>query len=181
MNLHKIMDNLDLQSKGIWFPITFGVIVLLFALFMPKRLSWREFYLTFGLVGWIGWMSDIFIGITLDWFDLGIPNKIGLADIISIGIIPSALSVIFLNYYEEKRKWLYAIGFTALSFAFEWVAVQVGYMKLHGWNTWWSLPVYIFVYGFFLPWHIKLIRKEYGGNGNVDEEFNLNLFKEKAR
>lgn len=181
MKIHEIIDRLDLQSQGIWFPITFGFIVLLFALFMPKRLRWREFYLTFFLVGWVGWMADIFMGITLDLFDLGEPNRIGFADVISLGIIPSALSVIFLNYYKDTRKWFYVIGFTVLSSAFEWVAVQVGYMRLHGWHTWWSIPVYLFVYGVFLPWHLKLLRKEYGDHGNVDKEFNLNLFKKKAR
>lgn len=35
--MHSIIQNLDLSARGIWFPISVGLLLLFFALFMPKR------------------------------------------------------------------------------------------------------------------------------------------------
>ncbi len=40
------IQNLDLSAKGIWFPITLGIISLIYIFFMPKRLTWRESQVT---------------------------------------------------------------------------------------------------------------------------------------
>ncbi|WP_134703695.1 hypothetical protein [Ammoniphilus sp. YIM 78166] len=181
MELEKLIENLDF-AKGVWLPILFGIIVFLFALFMPKRISWRDIYVTFGLITGLAWMLDVFIGAIIDSFDLGEPQAIGIGDIISVGIIPSSLAVIFLNYYKSEKKWFHVILFSVISVAFEWGSVQVGFMKLHGWNTWWSIPVYLFMFGFYLPWHLKFIRGAYNDDGNSDRKFSLKLNgKEKAR
>ena len=154
-----VVENLDLSAKGIWFPIILGIIVLIFMLFMPKRLTWREIYLTFGVGAFISSISDIVIvGAILDLFNLGNPIKYGLGDLMSYAVIAPCYAVIFLNYYKPEKKWLYVLLFTLISVVSEWILVQVGYMKLKGWQTWWSIPVYLVVFGFWLPWHLNLIR-----------------------
>ncbi len=165
----KILEKMDLTAVGIWFPISVGIALFLFMLFMPKRLSWREIYLTFGTVGYVTWVIDLpFMAAYFDLFDVGAPKVPGIGDVITYGVIPSLLAVIFLNYFKHEKKWRYVAGFTLLSFLFEWALVQVGYMNLKGWVTWWSIPVYFFVYGFWLPWHLGLMRKL---NGVEDKKY----------
>lgn len=158
--MEKFIQNLDLSAKGVWFPIVLGVVSLLYMLFMPKRLSWREIYLTYGVGAFLAITMDIIImGGQIDVFDLGDPKKEGIGDIMSYGVSAPCYAVIFLNYLKQEKKWMYVVLFTLLSFLSEWILVQVEFMKLKGWNTWWSLPVYIVIFGFWLPWHLNLIRK----------------------
>ncbi|WP_223596773.1 hypothetical protein [Neobacillus bataviensis] len=160
--MEKFIQNLDLSSKGLWFPITLGTIFLIYILFMPKRLSWGEIYFIFGTTGFVAITIDVFIMLNyLDVFDLGRdPKQEGIGDFICYGIIPSCFAVIFLNYFRQEKKWIYVTIFTILSSLSEWLLVQVEYMKLKGWHTWWSIPVFIIVFGFWLPWQLRLIRKE---------------------
>ncbi|OHR69749.1 hypothetical protein HMPREF3291_00375 [Bacillus sp. HMSC76G11] len=151
------LKDLDLLAKGVWYPITVSIITILFMLFMPKRISWRDIYITFGVGGYLTWMIDSGMN-QIDIFHLADPQKVGVGDVISYGIIPSALAVIYLNYLKFDSKWWLVILFTGLSFFLEWGMVQSGYMKLNGWHTWWSIPVYLIVYGLWLPWHLKFIR-----------------------
>lgn len=88
--------------------------IISFKLFMPKRLSWREILFTFGLIGYITWMIDANVTYTLDIFDMGKKNMVGLGDVITLGIIPSSLAVIYLNFFKQGKKWLYAVLFTAI-------------------------------------------------------------------
>lgn len=160
--MEKFIQNLDLSSKGIWFPITLGIAALVYIFLMPKRLTWREIYFTFGTISYVALSVDAFFMMNyLDVFDLGKePKQEGIGDYITYGIIPSCFAIIFLNYLKEEKKWTYVFLFTLLSFLSEWMLVQVGYMKLKGWHTWWSIPVFIIAYRFWLPWHLRLIRKK---------------------
>ncbi|QGH35291.1 hypothetical protein GI584_15080 [Gracilibacillus salitolerans] len=160
--MEKFIQNMDLSAKGIWLPIILGVIALAYMLFMPKRLSWREIYFTFGVGAFLSVTVDIVImGSILDAFDLGDAKKEGIGDLMSYGVAAPCFAVIFLNYFKQEKKWMYVILFTLISLLSEWLLVQVGFMKLKWWQTWWSIPVYIAIFGFWLPWHLRLIRKEY--------------------
>jgi hypothetical protein len=160
--MEKIIKNLDLQSEGVWYALAWGTVSLIIMLFMRKRISWREIFFIFGVIGYITWMIDMVVAKTFDLFDLGNPKIEGLGDIFTFGIIPSALSVIFLNYYKPENKWGLAVLFSALSFLFEWGMVQVGYMKLKDWTTWWSIPVYLVMYVLVIPWILDFLRKDRG-------------------
>jgi hypothetical protein len=166
--MNGFIERLDLQQPGIWFPFVVSAILLFFILLMPKRqLNWRGIYLTFGVIGYVALILDInIVGIYLDWFDLGNPKIEGLGDFTTYGIIPSCLAVAFLNYFDRKGKWLYVAFFTLISFLFEWELTQVGYMKLKGWQSWYSIPVYILVYGWWLPWHLELMQKLHNRTGD---------------
>ncbi|WP_102274113.1 hypothetical protein [Cytobacillus massiliigabonensis] len=145
-------------GQGWWYPAILSIILLLIVFFMPKkRISWKEVYITFGVIGYIVWMVDMTIAAPFDLFDIGNPQKEGLPEITLFGIIPSCLSVIYLNLFEKDRKWFLVILFFILSLTLEWLATRVGLMK--HWNTWWSSPVHFIAYAFYLPWHLKFIRK----------------------
>ncbi len=160
--MEKFIHNLDLTSKGVWFPIVLGIISTVYLIFMPKRLSWREIYFIYGVSAFVAITLDVIIlGSQIDLFDLGSPDTEGIGDLFSYGLVAPSFAIIFLNYLKPDKIWLYVIGFTLLSFSFEWLLVQLGYMKLKGWNTVWSIFVYILVYRYWLPWQLRLLRKVY--------------------
>jgi hypothetical protein len=147
-------------TQGWWYPAVLSLILLLFVIFMPKRISWKEIYITFGVIGFIVWMTDMTLAVPFDIFDLGNPKKEGLPEILLFGIIPSCLAVIFLNYYNQDKKWFWVILFVITSLILEWLTVKVGLMKLKLWKTWWSTPVHFLAYSWYLPWHLKFIRRK---------------------
>ncbi|MBP2626934.1 MAG: hypothetical protein H6Q68_1645 [Firmicutes bacterium] len=63
-----LIQNLDLQQQGIWFPLVVGIILLLFILLMPKRqINWPGIYLTVGVIGYVALILDI--NIVASYFD----------------------------------------------------------------------------------------------------------------
>jgi hypothetical protein len=104
-------------------------------------------------------MTDMTLAVPFDIFDLGDPKKEGLPEILLYGIIPSCLAIIYLNYYKHDKKWFYVILFVILSLTLEWLTVKVGLMQLKHWKTWWSTPVHFLTYSWYLPWHLKFIRR----------------------
>lgn len=163
--MDKIKDGMDLAAPGLWFPLAVGAAGLLFILLMPKRrLTWQGVYLTFGVVAAVALSMDVIIvGKYFDVFDLGAQYQEGIGDLASSGTIPASIAVIYLNYYDPKRKWLYVASFTVMSFLFELVLTQVGYMKLKGWQTVYSLPFYIAIFSLWLPWHYETMKKACAG------------------
>lgn len=125
---------------------------------MPKSLKKSEIYFTFGVVGFVALILDVFVlATTLDVFDLGNQHIVGAGDIISYGIISPCMAIIFLNFYKKKNKWIYVSIFTLISFLHEIILVIIGYMKLHGWNSIFSIPAHIISYGYWFPFHLKLM------------------------
>lgn len=102
-------------SQGWWYPAILGTALLLFILIMPKRLSWKEIYITFGIIGFIVWMVDITLAVPFDIFDIGDPKKEGISELFLYGVIPSCLSVIYLNFFTQSKKW----SFVSLQIAYE--------------------------------------------------------------
>lgn len=123
---------------------------------MPKRISWSRIIIVFCVIGYIVWMVDITLAIPFDLFDIGVKGKQGLPELTLCGIIPSSISVIYVNYYKEEQRWGYVAVFTTISFILEWLTVQVGLMKLIAWSTYWSLPVHFGAYAYLLPWLLQL-------------------------
>ncbi|MCE4051479.1 MULTISPECIES: hypothetical protein [Bacillaceae] len=158
--MHEIIDNLDLSSKGLWFPVTVSIVLVLSVLIIPKKISWRDIYITFGVVGFATWLSDGILARAFDLFDIGNPKKAGLGDILSYTLIPTSLSILFLNFLHSKNKWMLTSWFTLAAFLIQFGMVQLGYMTFKGWNGYISIIVYVFAFGFLLPWHLKFITNE---------------------
>lgn len=158
--MDKIIQNLDIQQPGIWFPLMVAVILLVLIILMPKRqITRRGMYITFGVVGYVGLVLDVnLLGTYFDWFDLGSRTTEGIGDLASYGIIPPCLAILYLNYLNRKNFWQYVTLFSVISLLFEIVLTQVGYMTLKGWRHWYSVPVFILIYGVWLPWHYKILQ-----------------------
>jgi hypothetical protein len=148
-------------GQGWWYPAILGSVLFLIVLLMPKvRINWKEIYITFGIIGYIVWMIDTTIAVPFDIFDINHPKKTGLSEIILYGVIPSCLSIIYLNLYKREKKWTLVTFFVIISFILEWLTSKVGVMK-GAWQIWWSIPIFLVAYAFFLPWHLKFIRKKW--------------------
>ena len=153
------MKNLDLYAQGTWLPILISLLLLIYALFMDKKeISWREFYVTFGTIGYFAWISDSILGKMLNLVDFGHPKITGVGEFLSYSLIPSSIAVIYLNYLDKTNKWKLTIIFTIISILIEWGMRSVGYMKPHGWSFFISIPLYFVVFAFLLPLHRKWIK-----------------------
>ncbi|WP_026573033.1 hypothetical protein [Bacillus sp. UNC438CL73TsuS30] len=157
--MNSLSRNLDLQAQGNWLPIVISLLLFLYALFIPKKeIGWREFYVTFGIIGYIAWISDSVLGKMLNLVDFGNPKVTGIGEFLSYSLIPSSLSVIYLNYLKKTNRWMLAIIFILISTLIEWGMRKVGYMKTNGWSFIISVPLYFVVFSLLLPLHKKLIR-----------------------
>jgi len=159
--MQQFIENLDLGAKGLWFPVTASILFALTVLIISKKhISWREIYITFGIVGFVTWFSDGLIARELDLFDIGDTNKAGIGDVLSYTFIPTSLAILYLNYLTKNNKWKLTLCFTLIALLIEFGMVYVGYLKFKGWNWLASIIVFLLAFGFLLPIHIKLIRKE---------------------
>lgn len=156
--MDRLVDILDF-SPGWWYPVSLGIIMSLIILWMPKRISREEIYLTIGVIAAIVWTTDSIVGFLIDLFDIGKKHNIGLPELFFYSVIPSCFAVIYLNVYHENKRLQYTIIFVALSLLAEWIAVLTGIMKLVHWNTLYSTPVYLVVYYYYLPLHLRLMRR----------------------
>ncbi|KKI92884.1 hypothetical protein WQ54_06785 [Bacillus sp. SA1-12] len=159
--MQEFIKNLDLGAKGMWFPVLVSILLAVIVLFIPKKnISWREIYITFGVVGFVTWFSDGLIAREFNLIDLGNPNKAGLGDTLLYTFVPSSLAILHLNYLTKNNKWKLTIMFTVISLLIEFGIIYVEYMNYKGWNWFISLIVYLIVFGFLLPIHMKIIRNE---------------------
>ena len=157
--LNSIIKNLDLHAPGTWQAVVLSLLLFLYALLMPKKeIGWRDFYITFGVVGFFAWISDIVTAKVLDLVDFGHPKITGIGEFLSYSLIPSSLSVIYLNYFKKTNKWILVITFIIIATLVEWVLRKAGYVKVHGWSFFISIPLYFVVFSFLLPLHSKLIK-----------------------
>jgi hypothetical protein len=157
MEVKKMNFNIPLH-EGWWFPVTIECILLLIIIFMPKKLTWKEIFIIFNIVGYLIFLVDTIAGRYLDIFDIGNPKNEGISELILYAFIPSSLSVIFLNFYNKNKNWILVIFFTLLSLALEYFAEVVGIFKPKKWNILFSIPIYFFAFKIYLPWILNIIR-----------------------
>ncbi|MDF2921840.1 MAG: hypothetical protein K0R57_754 [Paenibacillaceae bacterium] len=156
----EVVKRLDLYAKGAWLVYGIGALLLVLALFFRRKLTWREYYITFGIMAAAGWLGNIVFFFQLDLLDSGDPSIGGIADIIVFTIAPSCIALLYLNVYNPRRKWIFSLSFSLLSLLLEYILVVAGFLIQKGWHTWYSIPLYFLFYHFGLPWHLQYIRQE---------------------
>jgi hypothetical protein len=143
-----------------WYPLTSIVLLSIIVLFMPKKMTWREIYLTFGIIGVLTWMSESFIDDIYQAFQLGPSPKTSITDFLFVSFVPECIGIIFLNFLPKEESWFYRFSWVIGSFLFEWGTVASGYMINKWWRNWYSIPVYLVIFLFFLPWHLQFMRRQ---------------------
>lgn len=157
--LNKIIENLDIHAKGIWVPIVWAVLLLIMVLFMPKeKMNGLQIYCTYGVISAITWIANSVFAIYLDWVDFGRGESTGIGELLTYALIPSSLAIWFLNKLHRDKRMKRTLLFALLSLFIEWTCHISGFMEYKGWNLLYSIPVYIIIYYFFLPFHYRLIK-----------------------
>jgi hypothetical protein len=162
-----MLSNMDFYTQGLWFAALVSVLLALYLALMPKRLRGSSMLFVYLSIGFVAFLIDTLLGIIVDLFDIGAPQLSSLPEVLNYGVVPPLLAVIFLNHAVNGSKWVPVLLFTALSSLYEWSAVRVGLMRLHGWQPWMSIPVYLVIYGLVLPWAARQLGEEEKGNGSV--------------
>ncbi|BBN99685.1 hypothetical protein [Sporolactobacillus terrae] len=156
--MHIFFTRMDLQAKGIWFPLLIALLLILYVLVMKKRqLTWRQIYMTFGVVCGAAWILDIISAIYFETFVYGSNHGIGIADLLVISTVPSCLAIIYLNYWTVARRWVLPILFTLISLLIEWLAITAGYYRHLYWGMHYSLINFFIIYRWLLPLHKRAI------------------------
>jgi hypothetical protein len=158
---NEVINRLDLTPEGAWLVYLAGAILIPLSLLLKKHLTWKEWYVTFGIVGFLAWLGNIVMFYQLDLLDSGKPTIGSIPDIIMFAISPACVSVIYCNYLtSSKSKWGVALVFTLGSLITEYLLVNVGFLVQKGWKVWYSIPFYLLMYFLYLPLHIKYIKGE---------------------
>lgn len=144
-----------------WYAYTLVGIFLLILLFMPKRLTLKEMYYSAGIVGFGAWLGNALVGDVFRAFRIGPSANTYVIDYIFISFIPLAIGLIYLNFLTKYKSTLYKWLWVVVAYLLEWGTVASGYMVSKGWKTWYSIPVFILVFVFYLPWHLKYMRNEH--------------------
>jgi hypothetical protein len=155
----EVLNRLDLTPEGAWLVYLAGAVLMPLSLVLKKHLKWKEWYVTFMVLGSIGWLGNILFFYQLDLLDSGKPSIGSIPDTIMFFITPACVGVIFFNFFTSIRyKWVVSATFTIGSLIAEYLLVIVGFLGQKGWEIWYSIPIYIVLYFLFLPWHIKFVR-----------------------
>ncbi|ALC81912.1 MULTISPECIES: hypothetical protein [Bacillus] len=149
------------KVEGEWYVWILGVALLLIVLFMPKKnLTWTGIFVTLGVAGDITWLADTVAAVPIDLFDIAKKNTTELSDTFLLTFVPASIATIYVNFYIPQKKWVFTVFFTFLSFLLESGLVQVGYMKNIYWETWYGIPIYFVLFGFFFPWLLRILSKK---------------------
>ncbi|RAV05060.1 hypothetical protein DQG13_04040 [Paenibacillus sp. YN15] len=154
----QVVQRLDLPAKGAWLVYGLGTLLVLLALLLRRKLTWREYYVTFGIMATAGWLGNIVLFFQLDLLDSGDPSIGGIADIIVFTLAPSSIALLYLNFYKPNIKWIISLIFTGMAFVMEYCLTALGFFTQKGWHVWYSIPLYFVLFFFFLPWHLRYVR-----------------------
>lgn len=137
----------------------FSAVVLILNLLiiglMPKHVTRKEIYITWGILSAIAIYTDLIFGHTLsDLFDFG-PPGVQFWDLIFEATLDPSFGIIFINFMPVHRKKFipYLLFWVAFSLCFEWLSVKVHYLNYKGWSLLYSAPIYLMVF-LYLRWHL---------------------------
>ncbi|MGM0852871.1 MAG: hypothetical protein ACQEWI_09730 [Bacillota bacterium] len=135
----------------VWGLILFLVVALMI---MPKRLTVRENFIMFPLVGYFAAGAHILVGIMLDFVDVGPTKSVEFSDFVLVAFAPSFIALLFLNFMKPEKPVFYVLVWTIFSFFLEILLSFNDYMKYFEWKIWYSIPVYVVAF-FLLHWFFQ--------------------------
>ncbi|MBP1156960.1 MULTISPECIES: hypothetical protein [unclassified Paenibacillus] len=169
-----VLQRLDLHAKGAWLVYIGGTILFLSSIVFKRKLTWREWYITFGVVGLLAWIGNIIFFFQLDLLDSGDPSIGGIPDLFMFTLAPPSIALLYLNFVTTRNKWILTSLFVGFSLVFEYLLVKAGFLIQKGWHVWYSIPFYFLFFHVFLPWHLHYIRGEEALNKEVQSLLQTN-------
>jgi hypothetical protein len=137
------------------------IIFLLVIFFMPKRLTFIEYYTTTAVSIIIQLITDYILENIYGLYGYFVSGA-DWASLLVIFFLYPPMNLIFLNFYpfvsKISRKLLYILSFSAFAVIYEWLTLIVGVFYYTGWKLWYSAALYPFIFGILLL-SLKLVRK----------------------
>ncbi|WP_307290720.1 CBO0543 family protein [Bacillus sp. SORGH_AS_0510] len=139
----------------------FLILYNMFAIFMKKRISYFEIYITSFFAIAFGRTVDAIFDVMykLYWFLDKEPDWPGL--FAQFLIYPST-NAIFLNFFPFKKrmtsKFLYIFAWTVFSLLIELLSLKTGFFTYNGWKMWYSAAFYPLTF-LVLFLNLKITRK----------------------
>lgn len=142
------------------FPYITLAITIAIIWFMPKQLSRKEIYITWGFMAALTVYTDLSFGAVLDLYDFGNSPKIDFYDLPLQATLPASFAIIFLNFMPQRKIHfvIYLILTVLFSLIYEWISLLTEYLVYKGWKMWYSIPFYV-IGMLFLRWHLFFLRK----------------------
>lgn len=150
-----VLKRLDFRAKGSWFIYVTGSILFSLSIYTTKNITNREWMILFSMVGFYGWMANVILFFILDLMDSGDPSIGGVPDIFMFVIGPASMAILFLN---QPKKVIRILIFSLISYLIEYCLARLGFLKLKGWKPYYSIPFYLLIFAFVLPWILNIIR-----------------------
>ncbi|MCD7034084.1 hypothetical protein LRR81_07550 [Metabacillus sp. GX 13764] len=134
------------------FVLIAGFIIMFLVLFLPRRLLLAEIIMIWFFNYFLAELADFTLARPpldlyhfndtryYDWFDL----------ILYVFLYPPA-AYLFVHCYEKfrfrgKKLLLYILLFAIVTTILEGISAYFGVFTYNGWKTWYSIPVYCFIY-----------------------------------
>lgn len=148
------------MHAGNWFAYFSAAAAVAALIFLPKRLTGKEIYITYFVMIALTIYTDLCFGLLLDLYDF-INADVSLSDLILQIALPPTAGVLALNFMPSGPKLfvLYLVTAVAAALFFEWLSLKTGYLVYKGWSLYYSLVVYV-IGLLFLRWHLRFIRQQ---------------------
>lgn len=142
-----------------WFLLTVSIVNISFILLMPKRLSLKEFYVSWWTVTLIAVFADVMLGGVFDLYNYG-KDGVDLPTLLLHLVHEPSFALIFLNFLPKGIKPFlgYVTLWLIISLVYESLVIHLQILRYQGWHLSYSAIFYVFNC-FFLRWHLQFIRK----------------------
>lgn len=131
------------------FALSTMTIMVLLAIFVPKRISVIEIYSTFFFAYWLGITTDIILDFKYNLYGY-MSHGVQFTSLIFVTAIYFSVNTLFLNFFPYKkslqRSLLYIFIWSIFSITFESVAVHTHFFYYSGWKFWYSALLYPIIF-----------------------------------
>lgn len=129
--------------------MVFLVALNIYALFMKKRLSRLELYVTTFFALFFGYLYDMIFDLGLNFYGYFSPGFEWPGQI-AISLIYIGISAVYLNYFpfslSFRMKSFYIICWVLFASTFEYFAVQTSFFYYNGWRLVYSMIIYLIAF-----------------------------------
>ncbi|MBL0387444.1 hypothetical protein JJB07_12350 [Tumebacillus sp. ITR2] len=136
-----------------WFVLASSAILLALFFLLPRRFPRYFTVMNFlFLVFLVMSVDDVLALKPYDYYDWMDDERFELFDALTYFLLYPQMGYFFLYFYDRwnlrgPKLVLYMLGWTCISIGYEWLSVKAHVLIYKGWSLWYSIPVYLVVFG----------------------------------
>ncbi|WP_409300543.1 CBO0543 family protein [Peribacillus sp. SCS-155] len=154
MNVHN-------QVITAWSFAVICVVLVVVIIFMPKRISYGEMYVTSYFATFLAAMADMYLDLKWDLYGFFFKG-VDLWYIPVFIVVYPAANILYLNFFphvrSKRKQALYILFCSGLCLLFEWMVRKTILFYYHGWKLQYSAIAYPILF-FLLVLNLWVIRK----------------------